>query len=66
MYLLDTNTLVYLLRGNQGVVDNLSSRAADFKAFSAISYGELIYGAGKSTRPAENLAKVRRLPIFFP
>ena len=66
MYLLDTDTLVPLLRGNAAVTDAISAHADDFKAFSAISFGELIFGCCKSAHPAENIAKVRHLAANFP
>jgi len=66
MYLLDTDTLVHLLRGNPKVADQFASHAADPKALSVITYGELLYGAMKSARPVENAAKVRRTGELFP
>jgi tRNA(fMet)-specific endonuclease VapC len=66
MYLLDTDTLVFILRGNPAVAGNLRARDAQPKAFSVLSYGELLYGAMKSARPLENAAKVRRLTEVLP
>jgi tRNA(fMet)-specific endonuclease VapC len=66
MYLLDTDTLVHLLRGHGKVTDNVKAHADAFQAFSAASYGELMYGARKSKRPEENAARVRRLAEDFP
>ena len=40
--------------------------AAEPKALSVVTYGELLYGALKSRRRQENLAKVRRLQEIFP
>ena len=42
------------------------SHADQFKAFSAVSFGELIYGCGRSDRPAENIAKVHHVAANFP
>lgn len=66
MYLLDTDTLIYSLKGNKTVIENLKLHANDPKSISVISYGELIFGAQKSDRYQENLAKVHRLKEIFP
>jgi len=66
MYLIDTDILVFLLRGNRRVAETMADHAADPKAMSVITYGELLYGAAKSTRPVENAAKARRLCQLFP
>jgi len=61
MYLLDSDTLVFLLRRNATVADNFKAHDADPMAMSVVSYGELFYGAMKSSRPMKNAARVRRL-----
>ncbi len=66
MYLLDTDTLIFLIRGHSNVAGNFDAHAAAPKALSVISYGELIYGAMKSAHPIENAAKARRLTQLFP
>jgi tRNA(fMet)-specific endonuclease VapC len=66
MYLLDTDTLIYSLKGDQTVVDNFRRHAEDPKAVSVITYGELVFGASCSQRVTENLAKVHRLKEVFP
>ena len=66
MYLLDTDTLIYSLKGHQNVVDNLRIYADAPKAISVISYGELVFGAEKSAQRGNNLAKVHRLREVFP
>ena len=66
MFLLDTDTLIYAFKGLPGVVDNIRIHADAPKALSVISYGELIYGAHKSTRVSANLARVHRLRDIFP
>jgi len=65
MYLIDTDILVFMLRGNTRVVENMDARAADPRAISVITFAELLYGAAKSARPVENAAKVRRLGRMF-
>ena len=66
MYLLDTDTIIYSLKGHQNVVDNLRIYADAPKAISVISYGELVFCAEKSEQIANNLAKVHRLREVFP
>lgn len=66
MYLLDTDTLVYFLKGHETVVQNFRANANSPKAISVVTYGELVYGARKSERVPENLAKVYRLAELYP
>ena len=66
MYLLDTDTIIYALKGNRNVTRNFDERAAQPKALSVITYGELFFGAMKSSAPQVNLAKVRRVAEVFP
>ena len=66
MYLLDIDTIIFALKAVPEVVRNFVSHAADPKALSVVTYGELVYGAIKSARSVENLAKVRRTVDLFP
>ena len=66
MYLLDTDTLIYFLKGTEVVVENFKACMDAPKAISVITYGELIYGCRKSERISENLAKVHRLAELYP
>ena len=66
MYLIDTDIMIYALKGDPTVVGCFETHAADPKAISVITYGELLYGALKSARRQENLAKVRRTAELFP
>lgn len=66
MYLIDTNTVIYALKGDEQVLKHFQETAAEPKALSVVTYGELLYGALKSQRRQENLAKVRRLREIFP
>jgi len=65
MYLIDTDILVFLLRGDARVAESMAARAADPKAMSVITYGELLYGAEKSAQSLKNSAEVRRLGQLF-
>jgi tRNA(fMet)-specific endonuclease VapC len=66
MFLLDTDTLIFLLRGHQEVFRNVEAHGEDPKAISVVSYGELLHGAAKSLRPEANSARVRRLAEVLP
>ena len=66
MYLLDTDIIIYALKGHQQVVERLRFHADAPKAISVITYGELIYGAEKSQQVDANRAKVLRLREIFP
>lgn len=66
MYLLDTDIIIYALKGDPVVAENIKQHAADPKAVSVITYGELVFGAQCSQRVTENLAKVHRIKEIFP
>ena len=66
MYLLDTDIIIYSLKGNKSVINNIQNHADSPKAISVITYGELVYGAEKSQQIATNSAKVHRLREIFP
>jgi tRNA(fMet)-specific endonuclease VapC len=66
MYLLDTDTIIFFLNAVPEVVQNFQDHEADPKALSVVTYGELTYGAMKSARPLENVARVRRLSEILP
>ena len=61
MYLLDTDTIVYLLKGHPEVRRNLALHTDDVVGTSAITLMELYYGAFKSQQVAGNLARIRAL-----
>ncbi len=66
MYLIDTDILIYALKGHEGVTQAFRDHADQPMALSVISYGELIFGAQKSTQRQRNLARVRRLAQIYP
>lgn len=55
-YLLDSNILIELFRGNASVQERLDSEAQIF--VSVVALGELYHGAGKSQKKDRNLAQV--------
>jgi tRNA(fMet)-specific endonuclease VapC len=65
MFLLDTDTIIYSLKGNESVVQNLAAHQRDPLKISVISLMELYYGAYKSEKTKANLAKVRSIEKAF-
>lgn len=63
MYLFDTDTISHLLIKNppSGLLKKLAAVPPDQQFTSAITVGELIYGAYRSTRPDSFLEKLDRL-----
>lgn len=57
-FLLDTNIVIALLDGDDAVLSNLDRAPEVF--IPAVALGELFFGAAKSGRPSENMAKVER------
>ena len=57
-YLLDTNMVIYVIKRRPVEVLGLFNENAGRMAISAITLAELIHGAEKSTRVAQNLAVV--------
>jgi predicted nucleic acid-binding protein len=65
MFLLDTDTIIYSLKGNPEVLRNLDVHQQDPLRICAITLMELYYGAYKSNKPVSNLAKIRRIEDAF-
>ncbi len=61
MYLLDTDTIIYSLKGNQIVNKMLKKHLYDPRKISVITLMELDYGAYKSQKVESNIAKVKTL-----
>jgi tRNA(fMet)-specific endonuclease VapC len=66
MYLIDSDILIYSLKGNEIVKNNFKDRLNVPKSISVISYGELYFGAKKSKYIEKNLAAVRQISESFP
>lgn len=59
-YLLDTNLCIRVLRDRPAALRDRFNREADALCISAIVLAELLHGAEKSARPAENRREVER------
>jgi tRNA(fMet)-specific endonuclease VapC len=57
-YLLDTNTVIYVIKRKPIEVLGVFNEQAGHMAISAITLSELLHGVEKSERPAANLARV--------
>jgi len=61
MFLLDTDTIIYNMKGDVNVQKNLRMHVNDAISISVITLMELYYGARKSQKTAINLAKIKIL-----
>ena len=61
MYLLDTDTIIYSLKGNTNIQENLRQHVNDLLHISIITLMELYYGVYKSQHVDANLAKIKTL-----
>jgi len=61
MYLLDTDTIIYNLKGNERVQQALRVHLHDPLKISVVTLMELYYGAFKSQQVDANLAKVKTI-----
>jgi tRNA(fMet)-specific endonuclease VapC len=61
MYLLDTDTIIYILKGHPSLEQNLQGHLHDPVKLCVITLMELYYGAYKSQRTMSNLAKIKTL-----
>ena len=57
-YMLDTNIVIYTIKNRPEKVRKVFKRHAGQMAISAVTLGELIYGAEKSAQPERNLADI--------
>ncbi len=65
-YLIDTDIIIYSLRGDRSVQQWFFDNQTIPKFISVITYGELIYGAKKSAHPTKNIATTNRIAELFP
>jgi tRNA(fMet)-specific endonuclease VapC len=66
-YLLDTNICIYIRqRRPQEVLRRFHKLRPGEAALSVITYGELLYGATKSSQQADALERLRELVHFLP
>lgn len=66
MYLVDTDIIIYSLKGHPSVIEAFGRHREAPKAISVITYGELLYGAFRSQQPQKSLATAHRVGEVFP
>jgi tRNA(fMet)-specific endonuclease VapC len=59
MIVLDTDHCIFFIRGDKRAVAAFENHADDEPAISIITVGELYFGASRSLRKTENLARCR-------
>ena len=64
-FLIDSDILIYSLKGEKAVSSNFLKHETDAKYISVISYGELLFGAHNSQKIEKNLAVVYKLRSLF-
>ena len=65
MFLLDTDSIIYNLKGNEAVKKNLQKHFEAPMKISVVTLMELYFGAYKSKNVPANLAKVRTIENSF-
>ena len=65
-YLIDTDILIYLIKGNHSIDRRIQETESIPKAISVITFGELLFGAKRSVQKEKNIAIVYRLSEVFP
>jgi len=64
-YLLDTDMLIYFLKGNPSVVKAFGQIPEEDLKISILSHSELLYGAFYSEKKNTNLKKISKLFEYF-
>ena len=64
-YLIDTDIIIYSLKGNERIRKWMFENQNIPKYISVVTYGELTYGARKSGHPEKNIATVNRIGELF-
>ena len=65
MFLLDTDTIIYNLKGNESIRRNLQDHLEDPMKICVITLMELYFGANQSKKIPGNLSKVRKIENTF-
>jgi len=63
---IDSDILIYFLKGHIEIVEKLSSYPAEALFTTRINYTELLYGAYNSTKVEQNLSKITALLTMLP
>lgn len=60
-YILDTDILIYLLKGNEKVITHIAQMPSDALHTTIINHAELLFGAFNSIKKKQNLAMMQKL-----
>ena len=60
MYVLDTDTLIYFLKGHQNVVERVTDTLSENITTTIINQAELLFGVFNSLKKKQNLDKVEK------
>jgi tRNA(fMet)-specific endonuclease VapC len=65
-YVLDTNIVTLLLRGDERVLSHLADVEPSDVGIPLLVHAELLFGAEKSARKEQNRARIKRMTETFP
>jgi len=60
-YMLDTNIVIYTIKNRPAIARRAFKQHEGQLCISSITWGELVYGAERSSQPARNLADIEGL-----
>lgn len=60
-YMLDTDTVIYTIKNRPAPVRELFKKHQGQMCISSVTWGELVYGTERSSRPESNLADIEGL-----
>jgi len=60
-YMLDTNIVIYAIKNRPSKLKALFKQNSDQMCISAVTFGELVYGAEKSEQTERNLADIESM-----
>jgi len=58
-YVLDSDTVIYILKGNESAISHLLGVAPNDLATTRVNHAELLFGAYNSRRVEHNLARIK-------
>ena len=64
-YLIDTDTIIFALRGDHGVLEKFEANKNIPISISMITYAELIFGAKRSQNEQKNMIKVNHIRDIY-
>ncbi len=64
-YILDTDTLIYFLKGNAHIVEKVASISAEKITTTIVNHTELLYGAYNSQKKKHKLSFKKALPSLL-